>query len=158
LRAPEGATLESAASPDGSCQVVAWRAQCLLGTLAPGATATASFVAAAGREGVASAVAAAFFDPCLSFPCGRAGLHDSDRRDDEAAAISTVRGATPPPPPSAGGCHASYPRVCIPPAPPDLDCAHITHRDFYVRRDVPDPDPHEFDKSLDGIGCQFDDY
>jgi hypothetical protein len=158
LRAPAGAKLESAESADGSCTVVAWRGGCSLGTIAAGATATARFAGVAGQEGPASAVAAARFDPCLRFPCAGAALHDSDRRDDEAAALTIVRGAEPPPNPTSGGCHPSYPRVCIPPAPPDLDCAHITHRDFYVRRDLPDPDPHEFDKSLDGIGCQFDDY
>jgi hypothetical protein len=61
--------------------------------------------------------------------------------------------ASPPPaaaPPSEN-CDPSYPDVCIPPAPPDLDCGDITHRRFRV---LP-PDPHRFDGSDDdGIGCE----
>jgi micrococcal nuclease len=51
-------------------------------------------------------------------------------------------------PPS--GCHASYSTVCIPPAPPDLDCGDIPHRRFQV---LP-PDPHNFDGDGDGVGCE----
>jgi micrococcal nuclease len=60
----------------------------------------------------------------------------------------------PPPPPPPGGCHASYPTVCIPPPPPDLDCGDIPHRSFSVRHDVPNPDPHGFDGNGDGVGCE----
>lgn len=48
------------------------------------------------------------------------------------------------------GCHPSYPTVCIPPPPPDLDCGDIEHRDFEVRGS----DPHRFDRDRDGIGCE----
>lgn len=47
-------------------------------------------------------------------------------------------------------CHPSYPNVCIPPAPPDLNCGSIPYRDFTV---LP-PDPHRFDGDKDGIGCE----
>lgn len=47
-------------------------------------------------------------------------------------------------------CHPSYPTVCIPPPPPDLNCPDITHRNFTV---LP-PDPHNFDTDNDGIGCE----
>jgi micrococcal nuclease len=60
----------------------------------------------------------------------------------------------PPPPPPGGTCHASYPDVCIPPAPPDLDCGDISYRNFRVRHDVADPDPHGFDGDRDGVGCE----
>lgn len=60
----------------------------------------------------------------------------------------------PPPPPPAGNCHASYPTVCIPPAPPDLDCGEVSHRNFRVRHDVSDPDPHGFDGDRDNVGCE----
>ncbi len=64
----------------------------------------------------------------------------------------------PPPPttaaPPAGNCAPSYPTVCIPPPPPDLDCGQISYRNFTVRYDVPDPDPHRFDGDRDGIGCE----
>jgi hypothetical protein len=64
-------------------------------------------------------------------------------------------GAPPPPPPPSGGkCAASYPSVCIPPPPPDLDCGDIPYRNFRVRWDVANPDPHHFDGDRDGIGCE----
>ena len=53
-----------------------------------------------------------------------------------------------------GNCHPSYPEVCIPPPPPDLDCSDILYRNFAVRWDVPDPDPHGFDRDRDGTGCE----
>ncbi len=53
--------------------------------------------------------------------------------------------ATPQP-----NCDPSYPTVCIPPPPPDLDCPDIPHRNFIVRP----PDPHRFDGDKDGIGCE----
>jgi predicted nucleic acid-binding Zn ribbon protein len=47
-------------------------------------------------------------------------------------------------------CDPSYPTVCIPPPPPDLDCKDIQYRNFVV---LP-PDPHHFDGDGDGIGCE----
>lgn len=51
---------------------------------------------------------------------------------------------------SAGDCDPSYPTVCIPPYPPDLDCGEISHRRFTVLA----PDPHGFDGDNDGVGCE----
>jgi hypothetical protein len=50
----------------------------------------------------------------------------------------------------SGPCDPAYPTVCIPPAPPDLDCGEITFRNFAVLA----PDPHRFDGDHDGIGCE----
>ena len=47
-------------------------------------------------------------------------------------------------------CDSSYPTVCIPPPPPDLDCSDISYKRFEVRQ----PDPHRFDGDKDGIGCE----
>lgn len=47
-------------------------------------------------------------------------------------------------------CDASYPDVCIPPPPPDLDCRDITYRRFRVIGN----DPHGFDGDKNGIGCE----
>ncbi len=80
------------------------------------------------------------------------------------AAPTTTTAPPPPPPPPvvapvplvptpapSGDCHPSYPGVCIPPAPPDLDCGDIPHRRFTV---LP-PDPHGFDgNDNDGLGCE----
>jgi PKD repeat protein len=46
-------------------------------------------------------------------------------------------------------CDPSYPGLCIPPPPPDLDCDNISARNFRV---LP-PDQHRFDDDNDGIGC-----
>ena len=54
----------------------------------------------------------------------------------------------PAPPPSR--CDPSYPTVCIPSPPPDLDCGDIRYTDFVVRQ----PDPHGFDGNNDGVGCE----
>jgi micrococcal nuclease len=59
-------------------------------------------------------------------------------------------GPPPSPTPSSAACDPSYPSVCIPPPPPDLDCGQIPHRNFQV---LP-PDPHGFDGDHDGIGCE----
>jgi len=47
-------------------------------------------------------------------------------------------------------CDPSYPAICIPPYPPDLDCGEIQYSNFRV---VP-PDPHGFDRDRDGTGCE----
>src|SRR5215217_2262445 len=54
-------------------------------------------------------------------------------------------------PPATEGrmCDPSYPGLCIPPPPPDLDCDNISARNFRVLQ----PDPHRFDDDNDGIGC-----
>jgi hypothetical protein len=49
------------------------------------------------------------------------------------------------------GCDPSYPEVCIPPYPPDLNSGDISDRRFAV---LP-PDPHGFDWNNDGIGCEI---
>ena len=47
-------------------------------------------------------------------------------------------------------CDPSYPTVCIPTYPPDLDCGEISYKRFKVLQ----PDPHGFDRDRDGIGCE----
>lgn len=67
---------------------------------------------------------------------------------------TTPTAALPPPTPAGtaalGPCDPSYPTVCIPSPPPDLDCGEITFRRFTVKP----PDPHRFDSDGDGIGCE----
>lgn len=63
---------------------------------------------------------------------------------------SLPRGSQPRPIAGSGRCDPSYPTVCIPPPPPDLDCADIRYRNFPVRP----PDPHHFDGGGDGRGCE----
>ena len=51
---------------------------------------------------------------------------------------------------NSGNCDPSYPGVCIPPPPPDLDCKDVPYKRFQV---LP-ADPHQFDRDGDGIGCE----
>jgi hypothetical protein len=58
---------------------------------------------------------------------------------------------TPTPKPTTRpGCDPSYPTVCIPPPPPDLDCPDVPYDDFKVQG----TDPHRFDGDNDGVGCE----
>jgi len=48
------------------------------------------------------------------------------------------------------GCDSSYPTVCIPNYPPDLNCGDISYKRFKVEGS----DPHGFDRDGNGIGCE----
>jgi micrococcal nuclease len=69
-----------------------------------------------------------------------------DEADTTAAPVTTVQRFV------GGGddCDSSYPDVCIPSGPPDLDCGDISFRRFRVVS----PDPHGFDGNADGVGCE----
>jgi hypothetical protein len=99
--------------------------------------------------------------------CNQSGTlycpNDLVRRDQMASFIGRALGLDPidPPPPASTtttsttapteDCDTSYPDVCIPPPPPDLDCADVTPPfDFTV---LP-PDPHGFDADGNGVGCE----
>lgn len=78
---------------------------------------------------------------------GQKGLWSSCRATPTATSSPAAGGPAIAP---RGNCSPSYPTVCIPPSPPDLDCGQITFRRFQV---LP-PDPHRFDSDSDGIGCE----
>ena len=65
---------------------------------------------------------------------------------DAPAYLPIVAGGRPP-----GQCDPSYPTVCIPPPPPDLDCPQVLP---LVNFPTLPPDPHGFDMDGDGIGCE----
>ena len=81
---------------------------------------------------------------------------DPHRFDGDKDGIGCEKSTSTPPPSTPAtettqsSCDPSYPDVCIPPPPPDLDCGEISHRNFTV---LP-PDPHRFDGDKDGIGCE----
>ncbi|GIW08861.1 MAG: hypothetical protein KatS3mg060_3666 [Dehalococcoidia bacterium] len=67
---------------------------------------------------------------------------------------------TLPAPIAAVLCHPSYPDFCLPPPPPVLTCSSPLLRllpnfrpGFRVLHDVPNPDPHGFDRQRTGRGC-----
>ena len=118
---------------------------------------TSSFTSLSGR---ATITGVGFFDELH----GQTGVAPNGIELHPAVGLTQLtcrRGGGPPPPPPgpppgppSGNCHPSYPTVCIPPAPPDLDCGEIPFRNFQVRWDVPDPDPHHFDGDRDRVGCE----
>lgn len=59
--------------------------------------------------------------------------------------------AAPPP----GPCDPSYPDVCIPRYPPDLDCPQVLAMFGYVNIRVVGSDPHGLDNGgTPGVGCE----
>ncbi len=156
LRPGGGAQFLSSGSPDGSCTAKAWVSSCSFAALDAGPSATATFVVSALKLGTFSTRALVRFDGCIRAACGNAPLGDPNLRDDAAAALTTVR--TEEAGSASTNCSPMYPTVCIPPPPPDLDCADIPYKNFEVLQGIPNADPHNLDGNKDGIGCQRDDY
>jgi Flp pilus assembly pilin Flp len=50
-------------------------------------------------------------------------------------------------------CDSSYDGVCIPPGPPDLDCADVAAMGIPLPVTVVGDDPHGLDDDGDGLGC-----
>jgi endonuclease YncB( thermonuclease family) len=55
--------------------------------------------------------------------------------------------------PPRNGCDPNYAGACVPPYPPDLDCAELRTRGLAPVR-VVGADPHRFDGDGDGLGCE----
>jgi uncharacterized repeat protein (TIGR01451 family) len=173
VRAPDGSSFDAAAAEAGGrCLVHGWYATCTFDRLAPLGIAKATFTLIAARTGAFSAKALVRISGCTRAACGGIPLHDAQVENDRTGAFTSIRDAPPPgtapAPPhqipldhwvDGGNCDAHYPGACIPPVPPDLDCADLSFRGFRVKHDGPTtPDPHSLDNNFDGIGCQFDDY
>lgn len=56
-------------------------------------------------------------------------------------------------PPSTGKCDPNYSGGCVPPYPPDLDCADIRALGIAPVRII-GADPHRLDGDGDGLGCE----
>jgi endonuclease YncB( thermonuclease family) len=174
VRAPQGNPFDTAASESGhsGCTPHGWYATCSFDEIPAGGTASAFFTIAARQEGRVAATALVRISGCLAKACGSRPLHDSNVDNDRSGALTSI---VPPPPPGqpvvsaqlpvnhfipGGNCDPHYPSVCMPPPPPDYDCADLSFRGFQVlHTPTPStPDPHSLDNNFDGIGCQFDDY
>jgi len=174
VRAPQGNPFDTAASESGhsGCSPAGWYATCSFDEIPAGGTASAFFTVAAKQEGRVAATALVRISGCISKACGNQPLHDSNVDNDRSGALTSI---VPPPPPgepivpaqlpvdhwiAGGNCDPHYPTVCMPPPPPDFDCADLSFRNFQVLHDPTPktPDPHSLDNNFDGIGCQFDDY
>lgn len=155
LRPPDSATFGAVSSTAGKCATSDWLGTCAFGTIPSGTTVTARFAVRLTTAGLASTRVAARFVSCLRAACAHRPLHDSNLENNATAALTSVTtGGSE----SKLGCDPSYPTVCIPPPPPDLNCADIPFRNFRVLRDIPNADPHDLDGTHDGVGCTFDDY
>ena len=53
-----------------------------------------------------------------------------------------------------GGCDPNYAGGCVPPYPPDLDCADLRARGIPTPVKVVGADPHHLDGDGDGLGCE----
>jgi hypothetical protein len=74
---------------------------------------------------------------------------DTDQPPPPPTATQAIT-ATVTPAPAAENCEPSYPDFCLAPGLPDLDCNDIPYDNFTV---LP-PDPHDFDREGDGLGCE----
>ena len=72
---------------------------------------------------------------------------------DPTRAVATGRSGPATTPPATGKCDANYAGGCVPPAPPDLDCADIRALGIAPVR-VVGSDPHRLDGDGDGVGCE----
>jgi micrococcal nuclease len=74
---------------------------------------------------------------------------------DPGRAVDT--GTSGPPtkaPPPNGKCDPNYSGACVPPPPPDLDCADLRARGLKLPVRVVGSDPHRLDGDHDGLGCE----
>jgi len=78
------------------------------------------------------------------YDSGSYGAHPQRAKYRAADAQHSDKTCQPPTP----ACDPSYPDFCIPPPPPDLDCA-----DIGTSFTVIGSDPHGFDADDDGTGC-----
>ena len=63
-------------------------------------------------------------------------------------------GQSGPPVQGKGGCDPNYSGACVPPYPPDLDCADLRRLGIRLPVRVVGQDPHRLDGDRDGLGCE----
>jgi micrococcal nuclease len=97
--------------------------------------------ARAARRGLWAACPAAQLDPVHAVTTGQSGP------------ASTPASPLLSPSASSGRCDSNYAGGCVPPAPPDLDCADIRALGIAPVR-VIGSDPHRLDADGDGRGCE----
>jgi hypothetical protein len=149
--------INSVSSTLGSCVSKGWVAYCTINSLAAGSSATLTLNMRATAPGALSARFTASLVGCDDQQCGSFALEDPQLLNDRAAAATIVPGGAYGLP--GHECDAAYPTICIPPPPPDLDCADFAPiRAFPVDHNAPNGDDHHLDGNGDGVACEGDDY
>lgn len=147
-------------SSTATCTQKIWVGYCSIASLGVGESRTITLVIRPTQFGGLSGRAVATLVACADTQCGSQPLQDPNLLNDRAAQPTIVPGGIYGLP--GHECDPSYPTVCIPPSPPDLDCADIAPlREFRVDWTVtaaPGPDDHHLDGDHNGIACQGDDY
>lgn len=147
-------TLVSVSTSSGTCTPKVWMATCAINGIASGGSASVAVVLRGSDFGALSARADASLIGCLAAQCGSSPLIDPNNVNDHAAIVTILPGGG-----YVKACEPSYPSVCIPLTPPDLDCADfLPLKDFPVDYSKPNADPHHLDGNHDGIACQGEDY
>jgi endonuclease YncB( thermonuclease family) len=150
-------TMYAVNSPTATCENKNWVGYCTITGIPSGGESTIFITIRPTQAGAMSARATATLVGCAAAQCGSTPLHDSNLLNDRAAQPTIIPGGIYGLP--GKECDPSYPTVCLPPPPPDIDCADFAPlRAFPVRRDVADPDPHHLDGDGNGIACEGDDY
>ena len=75
-------------------------------------------------------------------------------RLDPDVAIETGRSGPPPASGGGGRCDPNYSGGCVPPYPPDLDCADLRALGIPLPVRVVGQDPHRLDGDGDRLGCE----
>jgi hypothetical protein len=128
-------------------------AHCAIKGIAPGGTATVTVVLRGSDFGALSGRAQASLAGCATVQCTGPFL-DPNNANDSAAYVTILPGGG-----YVKACDPSYPTVCLPLTPPDLDCADfLPLKSFPVDWTVKEPDPHHLDGNHDGVACQGEDY
>jgi endonuclease YncB( thermonuclease family) len=148
--------ISSVSSSTASCTSKIWVGYCTITGLGVGESRAITLVIRPSQPGGLSARAVATLVACTQAQCA-GPLQDPNLLNDRAAQPTIVPGGAYGLP--GHECDPSYPTVCIPPSPPDLDCADIAPlREFRVDWTVANPDDHHLDGDHNGIACQGDDY
>ena len=149
--------IESVATSLGTCASKGWVAYCAIEALGSSSSSTITLVIRAAQPGGLSARVTATSTGCTDAQCGSAPLQDPNLDNDRAAAFTLIPGNGYGLP--GHECDPSYPSVCIPSTPPDLDCADFAPlRNFPVDYTVENADDHHLDGDRNGIACQGEDY
>jgi micrococcal nuclease len=96
------------------------------------------------KRGIWKACPSTILDPYHAVATGRSGPAASDWNPTPPIAAVSTPGTR---------CDPSYAGGCVPPSPPDLDCADIRNLRIAPVR-VVGGDPHRLDGDDDGLGCE----